>query len=133
MEVLQAAAAGVGAVTVILGALWWLLRPRVETFARDLLRATSHNAAQLAPGGELHDNAAAAAQAANELPELRRDVSDFAENTRGRLDNLEGWRTGVDRQLGLFEQALVAILGDELHRRLDTAATDRRTSRDQTL
>lgn len=124
-ELLLAAAAGAGALVTLAGILWWLVRPRVDQYARTLVRAASQHSEQLAPGGDVHDNTERAAKALEELPEVRQRLEEVAKRAGDQLADIAAWRVTVERRLGLFEQALVAMLGDELKRRLET--TDNRS------
>ena len=124
---------GYAAALLSLSALgWWLVKPRVSTWAQGVLTAATLNSAQLAPGGDVHDNAAAAAQAASELPEIRARVEDIAahgtalsQQHNDQLqklalwrEGLEMWREAVDKRLALYEHALLALMGEELSKRI---------------
>lgn len=114
IELLLAAGAVLAAVSGILGALWWLVWPRVEDKLQDVARSvTTHVDAQL--DGDRPDSVGGHAKAAaQQLPELRRAVSELAENQAEQMR----WRAGVDRRVGSIEQALIALLGTELRGRL---------------
>ena len=114
------------------GLIWWLVKPRVAAWAQGILHAATLHSDQLAPGGDVHDNAATAAQAAAELPEIRARVEDIAahgtalsqrhtEQINGLAmwrEGLEMWREAVDRRLSLYEHALLALMGEELSKRI---------------
>lgn len=136
-DFLIAAGAGGGALATLLGIIWWLVRPRVDLWARGMIRAANRNTEQLAPGGAVHDNAAAAAEAVAELPALRERLEEVAlhgtelsQRHDAELKDLSRWRDAserwqdtADQRIALLEQALIALLGEELSRRLGREET----------
>lgn len=133
-DLVVAGGAVVGAITVLAGAVAWLVRPRVDAWARSLVTVATLHTDQLAPGGDVRENTKAALERLEDLPDLKARLEEIAQHGtalsqhhEGRLAELERWRDLVDRQWGLFEQALVAILGEELHKRLSTTPTDNRS------
>ena len=125
VELLKLAAAGAGSMATLCGVLWWLVWPRVEEKLEHVAQQATEHTAALAPGSDLRRNAETAAGAAEQLPALvdRLDAlekhgTQLSRQHTHQLQALEIWRTATEHRLGVFEQALLALLGRELGDRL---------------
>lgn len=115
VDLIVFAASVVGAVVTLLGALWWLLWPRVEDKLQAVIRQTAVVAGQLDPNteGSTARHAKDAAEWAAEVPRLRE-----------RVESWERWRGETDRRISGLEGVLLALVGPELRRRLFEDPTD---------
>lgn len=125
-ELLIQIAAVVGAVATLGGLAWWLVWPRIrEGIANVAVAANQPLIRELGTQGPdtLGTNVRRAAQAAEKIPQIQRDIRAIAENQ----SEIAEWRENTDRRLNAVEQALVALLGQDLKARLfrDDPADDR--------
>lgn len=113
---LAATAATVTAVTILAGAVWWLVWPRLEDKIEEVAKGVRRVEQQTASDDPdtLSRHARVAARAASEIPEIREQLDRMAE-TQTRHDE---WQTNTDRRLTKLEAVLLELLSSELRQRL---------------
>ena len=85
LDLLKEAAAVAGALTVLLGALWWLVKPRVvEWFRRTIVQPVQETHRSLTVNGHV-----------SETPTLRDQVDTLTEQGRYLLDRANTNATGI--------------------------------------
>ena len=119
-ELLQVASLAVGLVTVLGGAIWWLVAPRVTAFLRELAGLLSDAGQQLDDSrpGSTASHAATAAKAAVELPQLRTDLAHVREQVEQltaaqlvpRLDLVELMQERHEQRLSSIEQLQLQLV-----------------------
>lgn len=119
LELLATTAAAITGLTIVGGALGWLLWPRVEERFEQIARSIGRveqqtGAAQVTQPDTLAAHAKRAAQAAAEIPAIHEKIALMAE----KQDALDAWQRATDSRLLKLEEALIALMADELRGRL---------------
>lgn len=125
-EALLVAGAGAAAITALGVLFWWLAWPRISDYLdsrlAQLVDHAEENAKQLQPGGDVHDYAETAAAALPAIQQRLDDIehhgTELSQQLVDRVTALEAEQLAVTHRLGVFEQALLALLGRELGNRI---------------
>lgn len=134
VELVVLAGAVTTALGIVGGAIMWLVRPRVEAWARELVDSVHSVGAALddTNRGSTAQHAKQAALAVRDLPDLVQRVDDLVERVdqvAAAQQSMSAWREDVaedirrmDYRVGSIESAVLALMGPELRRRLDPTA-----------
>lgn len=119
-ELLIACAALTTALSIIGGALLWLVWPRIRGAIEDVARGQARLEEKL---GDKPDTvgryAKVAAAASSDIPQIKNDVEAIAKSQEG----LTKWRERTERRLAALEGILMALMGPELHKRIQDSDT----------
>lgn len=114
-ELLIACAAVVTALSIVGGGLIWLVWPRIKDAIENVARGVTRLEEKL---GDKPDSvgryAKVAAAASSDIPQIKHDVEAIAKSQEG----LTAWRAKTERRLTALEGILLALMGPELHKRI---------------
>lgn len=119
-EQLGVIATAVTSLTIVIGALVWLVWPRIEARFEQIARSINRveQATTADDPDTLSRHARVAAGAASEIPEIREQLAGIA----AKQDSLDGWQRRTDRRLDSVEETVTLILSAELRARLRESA-----------
>lgn len=122
-QLLVMLAALLGVVVTVGGAIWWLVVPRIKAGVATIVAEQRQQTMQLADvntRGTVAYSARIAADAAAQLPQLRRTVDQLVTDSHTwreiaeRLNTVDVLQDNLHGRVGSLEQAMIAYLGGSL-------------------